>query len=197
VFAEQCPGFRDDVVLLNSTPVECARSVETVRRSRLAECAAYGWSRSHFRFFWGMRLHLACGMNGPPRRAELKKRRREGTRRRPRAASLLPARRGERRVRQGYAWRSFEKALADIGGHIARLRRHNEPEGSPHLGRIRRRIASVLQTFKDLLSLERHGAGAPEGLGARIGVRLLALAGCIWLNHQLGRPTRRLVANAG
>ena len=32
VFAEQSPGYRDDVVLIDSTPVECARSVETVRR---------------------------------------------------------------------------------------------------------------------------------------------------------------------
>jgi hypothetical protein len=35
------------------------------------------------------------------------------------------------------------------------------------------------------------GAGAPL---TRVGVRLLALAAGVWLNHQLGRPTRSLVA---
>jgi hypothetical protein len=58
VFVAQSPGFYDDLVLLDSTPVECGRSLETTRRSRLAECAGYGWSRSHSRFFRGMRLHL-------------------------------------------------------------------------------------------------------------------------------------------
>src|SRR4051794_39137292 len=36
VFAQASPGFRDELVLLDSTPVECARSVETVRRSALS-----------------------------------------------------------------------------------------------------------------------------------------------------------------
>jgi hypothetical protein len=31
------PGFHDDVVLLDSTPVECGRSLETARRSQLAD----------------------------------------------------------------------------------------------------------------------------------------------------------------
>src|SRR3954466_3238108 len=30
VFAQQSPGYRDELVLIDSTPVECARSVETV-----------------------------------------------------------------------------------------------------------------------------------------------------------------------
>jgi hypothetical protein len=44
------------------------------------------------------------------------------------------------------------------------------------------------------LSLERHGARTLENLRARIATRLLALAACVWLNHQLGRPSRSLVA---
>jgi hypothetical protein len=71
VFASQSPGHHDDVVLLDSTPVECGRSVDTARRSALADWAGYGWSRSHSRFFWGMRLHLCCAPDGTPRRAEL------------------------------------------------------------------------------------------------------------------------------
>jgi hypothetical protein len=31
-FAQHCPGFYDDLLLVDSTPVECARSRETVKR---------------------------------------------------------------------------------------------------------------------------------------------------------------------
>jgi hypothetical protein len=71
VFADRSPGRHDDLVLLDSTPVECGRSVETARRSQLAEIAGYGYSRSHSRWFWGMRLHLACAADGTPRAAAL------------------------------------------------------------------------------------------------------------------------------
>src|ERR687894_2437464 len=36
-FARDCPGYYDQIVLLDSTPVECGRSVETTRRSHLAD----------------------------------------------------------------------------------------------------------------------------------------------------------------
>lgn len=64
---------------------------------------------------------------------------------------------------------------------------------SPHLAPIRQRVESIFFTCKDLLSLERHGARTPRNLFARIAVRLLALAACISLNHQLGRPSRAIV----
>ena len=55
---------------------------------------------------------------------------------------------------KGYVGRGFERAVAELGGHVVRPPRRNEPPGSrPHLGRIRQRIESVFQTFKDLLSL--------------------------------------------
>ena len=54
----------------------------------------------------------------------------------------------------------------------------------------RQRSESVFFTCKDLLSLERHGAR--HNLLARIATRLLALAACISLNHQLGRPSRAI-----
>lgn len=71
VFARQSPGSRDDLLLLDSTPVECGRSVETARRSQLADVCGYGYSRSHSRWFWGMRLHLACAADRTPRAAAL------------------------------------------------------------------------------------------------------------------------------
>src|SRR5207342_3316628 len=67
VFASDSPGFSDDLVLIDSTPVECARSVETTRRSQLADAADYGWCASHSRYFWGFRLHGLFAPDGTPK----------------------------------------------------------------------------------------------------------------------------------
>ena len=64
MFASQSPGFTDDLLLIDSTPVECARSRETVKRSALADAADYGWCTSHSRFFWGFRLHAIFSPDG-------------------------------------------------------------------------------------------------------------------------------------
>ena len=47
------PGHHDRVVLLDSTPVESGRSVETVRRSQLADTSGYGYCRGHCARFGG------------------------------------------------------------------------------------------------------------------------------------------------
>ena len=98
---------------------------------------------------------------------------------------------------KGYVGRGFEarRGRGSAGRWSGPGAARTSRAGSrPHLGRIRQRIESVFQTFKDLLCLERHGARTPEGLRTRVGVRILALAASVWLNHQLGRPTRSLVA---
>lgn len=192
VFASRSPGSRDDLVLLDSTPVECGRSLETTRRSALAEIAGYGYCRSHSRFFWGMRLHLVCAPDGTPRAAAL-----VGADRPERevALGILPrALRGGETVicDKGYAGREFAASVAQLGAHIVRPARRNEPDHGVHLAPIRQRIESVFGTCKDLLSLERHGARTPRNLFARIATRLLALAACISLNHELGRPSRAI-----
>ncbi len=56
----------DDVSVVDSAPVECGRSRETVKRSDLAGWAEYGYCASHSRFFWGLRLHLVCTLQGLP-----------------------------------------------------------------------------------------------------------------------------------
>nr|WP_235735663.1 hypothetical protein [Nocardioides alcanivorans] len=56
----------DDVWVVDSTPVECARSRETVKHSDLARWAEYGYCASRSRFFWGLRLHLICTLHGLP-----------------------------------------------------------------------------------------------------------------------------------
>nr|WP_235030908.1 transposase [Nonomuraea solani] len=42
------------------------RSRETVKRSDPAGWAEYGYCASHRRFFWGLRLHLVCTLQGLP-----------------------------------------------------------------------------------------------------------------------------------
>lgn len=56
----------DDVWLVDSTPIECARSRETVKRSELAGWAEYGYCASHSHYFWGLRLHLVTTVAGLP-----------------------------------------------------------------------------------------------------------------------------------
>jgi hypothetical protein len=58
--------WADDVWVADSTPVECGRSTETVRRSELAGWAEYGYCASHSRYFWGLRLHLVATLGGLP-----------------------------------------------------------------------------------------------------------------------------------
>src|SRR4051794_16170970 len=41
-FARDSPGHWDPIVVLDSTPVECGRSVEPARRSQLADACAHG-----------------------------------------------------------------------------------------------------------------------------------------------------------
>src|SRR4051812_10841659 len=66
VLARDTDLWTDDVWVVDSTPVECARSRETVHRSALAGWAEYGYCASHSRYFWGLRLHLLCTLHGLP-----------------------------------------------------------------------------------------------------------------------------------
>jgi hypothetical protein len=191
VFAADCPGHSDPVVLLDSTPVECGRSVETVHRSELADACGYGYCRSHSRWFWGMRLHLCCAPDGTPR-----------------ASILAPADQPEREVAlrllpqalhggeqivcdKGYAGREFAAEVESrFAAEVLRPARRDEPDGPVHLAMIRQRIESVFWTLKDRLGLERHRARTLAGLRARIAAKLLALAAGVWVNTLLGLPTR-------
>jgi hypothetical protein len=191
VFADDCPGHEGSVVLLDSTPVECGRSVETVRRSELADACGYGYCRSHSRWFWGMRLHLCCAPDGTPRASILAP---ADQPEREVALRLLPQalRGGEQIVcDKGYAGREFAAEVeARFAAEILRPNRKDEPEGSVCLSMIRQRIESVFWTLKDRLGLERHRARTLSGLRARIAAKLLALAAGVWVNSWLGLPSR-------
>jgi Transposase DDE domain len=193
-FASENPGFHDDLVLVDSTPVECARSIDTMRRSQLADAADYGYCTSHSRYFWGFRLHALFGLDGTPRALQL-----TSPKASERDVCLAMLARVERQgsltvvADKGYAGREFERAATELDATICRPRRKDEPGQGPHLAPIRQRIESIFQTCKDLLTLERHGARTLHGLRTRISSRFLALTAAINLNHRLGRPPRTLI----
>jgi hypothetical protein len=194
IFASQSPGFHDDLLLIDSTPVECARSRETVRRSQLGDAADYGYCVSHSRFFWGFRLHAIFAPDGTPRALELTSPKRDE-----REVGLELLARCQRAGGEtllgdkGYAGRDFALKVSTLDATIVRPRRKDEPGQGVHLAPIRQRIESIFWTCKDLLTLERHGARTLPGIRERILQRFLCLTACIVLNHQLGRPSRALV----
>jgi hypothetical protein len=194
VFASQSPGFYDDLLLIDSTPVECARSRETVKRSQLADAADYGYCQSHGRFFWGFRLHAIFAPDGTPRALELVSPKIDEREIGLKLLDRVRRHGGETLLGdKGYVGRSFAAAVAERGATLVRPRRKDEPGRGPHLAPIRQRIESIFWTCKDLLTLERHGARTLPGLRERVLARFCCLAAAITLNHQLGRPSRALV----
>lgn len=194
VFAAESPGAHDDVLLIDSTPVECARSVETARRSALGDAADYGYCASHSRFFWGFRLHGLFAPDGTPKAFTLASPKRDE-----REVGIELLARAERAGGEtvigdkGYAGRDFAQAISELEATIRRPARKDEPDSPLHLAPIRQRVESIFWTCKDILTLERHGARTLHNLRARIAQRFLALAACVALNHRLGRPSRALV----
>lgn len=191
------PGFCDELRLLDSTPVPCGQSRETTRRSELAGIGAYGYCRSHSRYFWGFRLYLLCASDGTPIAFELapanapeREVAREMLERVPLAGHTVIA-------DKGFAGAEFEGWMADRGANFLRPDRKDEPVRYGSLGRIRQWIESVFWTCKGQLGLERHGARTLPGLCARVGLRLLALAAGLWHNAEIGQPGRSFSAYTG
>jgi len=184
------PSFTDRLRLLDSTPVPCGASRQTVKRSELAGWAAYGYCASHSRFFWGLRLYLLCAPDGMPV-----------------YFALAPANEGEREVAgamlerarkegmlqgdeviladKGFSGREFEETVASLDAQLIRPDRKGEKPRFGKLGRMRQWIESVYDTAKGQLSLEQHGGHIPEGVWARVCQRVLALAAGVWHNWLL------------
>jgi hypothetical protein len=201
-FARHSPGYRDDLVVVDSTPIETCRSRQTVKRGgssslddALANAADYGYCASHSRYFYGFRLHALFALDGTPR-----------------ALALTGAKVGERDVAlgllqrvtrnghitvvgdKGYAGRDFQEKAAALNATIVRPHRKGEPGRGPHLAPIRQRIESIFWTAKDTFTLERHGARTLHALRTRLVCRFAAMTAAIALNHRLGRPPRAMTA---
>ncbi|GAB2952953.1 IS982 family transposase [Streptomyces sp. NPDC059171] len=193
--ARQVPTWNDDLRLIDSTPLPCAASRETVKRSDLAGHCGYGFCRSHSRFFWGFRLYLVTTAEGMPVTWCLAN---PKTGEREVMAALLE--RDHHLVRQGqviladkgFAGKEFEAFVAErLGAHLVQPDRKDEPVRHGKIARVRQWIEAVIDTLKGQLSLEQHGGRTPAGVFARTGQRLLALAAGIRHNWTTGAPTKR------
>ena len=194
--ASGSPSWCDQWRLLDATPVPCGASRQTVRRSELAGWASYGYDRSHSRWYWGLKLYLLACPDGMPM-----------------AWCLARPSLGEREVAQdlldraahqrillpgmvvladkGLAGRKFAQTVAELAVVLVRPDRADEPARFGNLGGVRQWIEAIIDTLKDQLSLEGHGAHTIQGLWIRVAQRLLALATAVWFNWQLGTPVKR------
>lgn len=197
--ARDTESWHDVLRLVDSTPLPCAASRETVKRSDLVGHAGYGYCASHSRYFWGFRLYLISTAEGMPI-----------------IWGLAHPTIGEREVTQalltrdshliragqvilgdkGFAGRDFEEFIRkDLGAHLIRPDRKDEPKRFGKLARYRQWIEAVFDTLKGQLTLEEHGGRTLAGVYARVAARLLALATAIWHNWHTGVTSRRSLIN--
>lgn len=196
--AQDTTLWSDDVWVVDSTPVECGRSRDTVKRSDLAGWAQYGYCASHSRYFWGLRLHLVCTLRGLPVAFAL-----VGAKAGDQETlidifaaepALLTQRPGQTLIGdKNYFGADFEAQLGGTGAVLLRPARKGEAErgGSALFKPLRQTIESINQTFKGQLDLERHGGHSCNGVVVRVLQRILALTAVIWHNDKIGAPVHR------
>ncbi len=190
--------WSDDVWVVDSTPVQCGCSRETVKRSDAAGWAEYGYCASHSRYFWGLRLHLVCTLTGLPVMFALAGAKADE---RETLLGMLEAARDVTAAHPGqviigdknYFGRAFEAELTERELTLLRPVRKGEARraGQNLFKPLRQVIESVNWTFKGQLDLERHGGKTPEGILARVLARVLALTAAIWHNDKTGQPVMR------
>lgn len=193
--ARDTASWHDELRLLDSTPLPCAASRETVKRSDLAGHAGYGYCASHSRYFWGFRLYLLAAPDGMPiiwGLANPKIDEREVTR------ALLA--RDHELIRagqvilgdKGFAGRDFEAFVHDeFDARLLRPDRRNETTRHGKLARARQWIEAIFDTLKGQLTLEGHGGRTLPGVYARVAARLLAMATAIWHNWNTNAPVKQ------
>lgn len=193
--ATDTPSWHDISRLLDSTPVPCAASRQTVKRSDLAGYAGYGYCASHSRYFWGFRLYLVSTPEGMPV-----------------IWGLADPTIGEREVAtvvldhnrrlvcsgqvivadKGFSGKEFEGFVADeLDAMLIRPDRRDETPRFGSLGGIRQWVESVFDSLKDQLGLEYHRARKKDGVYAKVAAKLLALAAAIWHNWLIDAPDKR------
>lgn len=158
--------WSDDVWGVDSTPVECGRSRETVKRSDLAGWAQCGYCASHTRYFWGLRLHLVCTLHGLPV-----------------AFALTGAKANERETLLDLLDAESQLTTERPGQILIGDKNYFKP--------LRQVIESISETSKGQLDLERHRGRTPGGVAVRVLQRILALTAAIWHNGHTDQPVLR------
>jgi hypothetical protein len=194
--ATSSPSWCDQWRLLDATPIPCGASRQTVRRSEVAGWAGYGYDRSHSRWYWGLKLYLLACPDGMPVAWCLAH---PGHGEREVAEAFLDRAARQHLLRpglvvladKGLAGRQFDAVVQELGALLVRPDRADEPARFGNLGGVRQWIEAIIDTLKDQLSLERHGAHTIQGVWIRVAQRLLALATGVWFNWQLNAPVKR------
>ena len=184
--------------LADGTLISCANYAGCAAKSHFAGAAGYGYCASKSRFYWGMRLVLVTDELGVPV-----------------GYDLVAAGEGEReplfRLAQaqcatvlfadkGFWGAEYQRTIGLIDVELVTPERHRLGERPPVevvKATIRLVIESVFSNLKRQMRLEEHLAKTPGGLVQRVAQRLLALTLGMFINAQLGRPLRALVAFDG
>ena len=193
--AVRSPSWSDGFRLLDATPLPWHLPGNGQALGVVAH-AAYGYDRSHSRWYWGFKLYLLCApdgdadqlVSGHPKLGE-----------REVAAALLDDAARQHALAEGtiiladkgFAGRDFHHHLRELGAWLVRPDRKDEPRRFGSLGGMRQWIESVFDTLKDQLGLEQHRGRTLGGAFVLVGQRLLALAAVIWFNWQLGVAKKR------
>ena len=168
------------------------------RRSHFAGFARYGYSKSHHRYLWGVKLVLLTDPRGLPLAYTLVP---ANEKEYEPLADLLTGNPAEVVVADKGLWgRSYRDRLAANGTRLItpdRTRTTANERRERTLASTRLVIESVFANLKGQMRLERHLAKTPAGLALRIAQRILALTIGILLNSLTGRPARALAAYDG
>jgi hypothetical protein len=197
---QQLAGWLDvgGVRLADGTQLAVASYPGCQQRSEFAGFARYGYSKSHHRFVWGVRLVLLTDRRGlplgytvvPANEKEYEP-----------LADLLTGTPAEVVIADKGLWgRAYRERLAACG---TVLLTPDKTRTADNIGRERALassrlvIESVFANLKGQMRLERHLAKTPAGLAVRIAQRILALTIGVLLNTLAGRPARALAAYDG
>jgi hypothetical protein len=194
--ARVSPSWWDRFRLLDATPLPCGASRETVKRSALWPHAAYGYDRSHSRWYWGFKLYVLCAPDGMPitwclatptlgEREVAQALLEDAARQQALAAGTIIL------ADKGLAGRAFHQHIGALGAYLVRPDRTDEPYRFGSLGGMRQWIESIISTLKEQLGLEQHRGRTLGGVFVRVAQRVLALAAAVWLNWQLDVADKR------
>ncbi len=184
--------------LVDGTLISVANYAGCAAKSQFAGHGAYGYCASKSEWVWGMRLVMVADQTGVPLGYDLRpanEREYEPTFRLAGAHpnTVLFADKG--------LWgKQFEATLELIGVELVTPAKHQLGERPPaevEKAAIRLVIESVFANLKEQMGLRRHLAKTLPGLAQRIAQRLLALTLGMFINAQIGRPLRSLVAFDG
>src|SRR5216117_1930358 len=184
--------------LADGTQLAVASYPGCQQRSHFAGFARYGYSKSHHRFLWGVRLVLLTDSRGLPL-----------------GYTVVPANEKEYEPLadpltgtpaeivigdKGFWGRDYTARLAAAGTTLLtpdNTRTAANLAQERALASTRLVIESVFSNLKEQMRLERHLARTPAGLAVRIAQRILALTIGMLLNTITGRPARALAAYDG